>query len=112
MTISSKLSRVITNQFIVGIVLVVFAAMPVHAEEIITGYSLQADGLACPFCAYGIEKQLSAIDGVNTVGTNIKTGTVLITMKDGVSLEEDAARLAVEAAGFTMRNFQKEGDDE
>ena len=26
-------------------------------------YSLEVDGLACPFCAYGIEKKLSAIDG-------------------------------------------------
>ncbi|MGN2393298.1 heavy-metal-associated domain-containing protein, partial [Pelomicrobium sp. G1] len=30
-------------------------------------YWLQVDGLACPFCAYGIEKKLRALDGVDKV---------------------------------------------
>ena len=27
-------------------------------------YNLSVDGLACPFCAYGIEKELAGLDGV------------------------------------------------
>ncbi|MDQ3269572.1 MAG: heavy-metal-associated domain-containing protein [Pseudomonadota bacterium] len=34
-------------------------------------YRLRVDGLACPFCAYGIEKQLSKLDGVARVETDI-----------------------------------------
>ena len=75
-------------------------------------YRLQADGLACPFCAYGIEKQLGAIEGVDSVETEIKSGTVVITMQDGSYLDEAAARKAVEAAGFTMRAFRREGNAE
>lgn len=70
-------------------------------------YSLQADGLACPFCAYGIEKQLNAIAGVEAVETEIKSGTVIVTMKNKATLDEAVARKAVEAAGFTLRGFKR-----
>jgi len=74
-------------------------------------YTLQADGLACPFCAYGIEKQLTRIDGVASVETDIKSGTVVITMKPGATLDEADAKRAVEAAGFTMREFRQKDDE-
>ena len=70
-------------------------------------YTLQADGVACPFCAYGIEKQLGAIEGVEAVETDIKSGTVIVTMQDGATLDETTARKAVEAAGFTLRAFER-----
>ena len=73
-------------------------------------YSLQVDGLACPFCAYGIEKKLSAIDGVEKIDVDIKQGQVIVTLANGASLSEDRARQAVTEAGFTLRAFrQSEG---
>ena len=75
-------------------------------------YRLQADGLACPFCAYGIEKQLNAIEGVESAETEIKSGSVVITKQDGAALDEAAARKAVDAAGFTMRAFKREENAE
>ena len=68
-------------------------------------YSLKVDGLACPFCAYGIEKKLSAIDGVEDIKVDIKEGQVIVTMADGTSLSEQRARQAVTDAGFTLRAF-------
>ena len=68
-------------------------------------YSLKVDGLACPFCAYGIEKKLSAIDGVEDIKVDIKEGQVIVTMADGRSLSEQRARQAVTKAGFTLRAF-------
>lgn len=74
-------------------------------------YILQADGLACPFCAYGIEKQLNRIDGVESVETDVKSGTVVVTMKPRTTLDEADANRAVEAAGFTMRAFRRKDDE-
>ncbi len=34
-------------------------------------YKLRVDGLACPFCAYGIEKQLSKLEGVERIDVDI-----------------------------------------
>lgn len=69
-------------------------------------YVLQVDGLACPFCAYGIEKSLSRIPGVVSVKTDIKSGVVVVTMRQGASLSEAAANQAVQDAGFTLRGFK------
>ena len=84
---------------------------PAPAQEANSVYSIQADGLACPFCAYGIEKQLNAIDGVAAIEIEIKTGTITITMRNGFTLDEEAANRAVEKAGFSMRNFKQPGED-
>jgi len=70
-------------------------------------YQLQVKGLACPFCAYGIEKELQKIDGVTAVDTHIKDGAVIVTMEDGATLDESTAKKAVEAAGFTLGEFHE-----
>jgi len=70
-------------------------------------YTLTADGLACPFCAYGIEKQLGKIDGVETVTTDISSGTVIVVMAEGGVLERQDAENAVTKAGFTLRDFSQ-----
>ncbi len=87
-------------------------ATPSQAQETKPDYTVEVDGLACPFCAYGIEKRLLAIEGVQTVETDIKSGAVIVTMQPGSTLDEDAARKAVEAAGFTLRGFQGQGAGE
>jgi len=68
-------------------------------------YQLEVDGLACPFCAYGIEKQLSKLEGVEQLEVDIKTGQLLIRMETGVSLNKADAEQAVKKAGFSMRTF-------
>ncbi len=70
-------------------------------------YALAVDGLACPFCAYGIEKRLSAIDGVESVETDVKSGQVVVTLAEGKTLSEEVARQAVEDAGFTLRALKQ-----
>lgn len=68
-------------------------------------YKLEVSGLACPFCAYGIEKKLDAIDGVESLQTNIEAGTVTVIMKDGAKLDKVSAEKAVKDAGFTLNGF-------
>ena len=72
-----------------------------------SSYRLEVAGLACPFCAYGIEKKLGALDGVERLETNIKEGTVVVTMKDGAALDEATAKQAVKDAGFTLNGFKQ-----
>ena len=85
------------------VVSLLLAASGAHAQA---AYRIHVDGLACPFCAYGIEKKLGAVDGVARVETDIATGTVLVTMAGEATLEEAAARRAVKEAGFSLRRFE------
>lgn len=78
-------------------------AMPVWAGEV---YRLYVDGLACPFCAYGVEKKVGNVEGVEKVEIDIDGGLVAVTMAEGSTLDEATAKRAVDEAGFTLRAFE------
>ena len=70
-------------------------------------YELGVDGLACPYCAYGLEKALTKVAGVESLDILINEGTCRVVMRDGATLSEDAARRIVADAGFTLRAFER-----
>jgi len=91
-------------------VLFVIAAAVSGAEK--RQYKLRVDGIACPFCAYGIKKRLREIDGLKEpIEADIKSGTLTVTMAQGKTLSEERARKAVKEAGFTLRGFEEAGVD-
>ena len=66
-----------------------------------TRYELRVDGLACPFCAYGIEKKLNAIDGVDEVDIDLNSGLVTVDVIEGTSLNDSQMTKLFNDAGFT-----------
>lgn len=85
--------------------IVLFAPLGVYAVPNI--YELKIDGLGCPFCAYGIEKKLSTLEGVQRIGVELKKGAVIVTMAEGATLTETEAHEAVQDAGFALRAFSQ-----
>ena len=81
--------------------------LPVTASAAKKQYRLQVDGLACPFCAYGIEKKLTRTKGLENIDIDINAGTVTITMAKGVSMSKAQASQIVKDSGFTLRAFTK-----
>lgn len=69
-------------------------------------YRLYVDGLACPFCAYGVEKKVGGLDGVAKIRIDIDGGVVVVTMAEDATLGETAAKRAIDEAGFTLRAFE------
>ncbi len=88
-------------------VLALSLLLPVAAFAAQTQYQLQVDGLACPFCAYGIEKELKRTDGVERIDIDINAGTVTVIMADGATMTEAQAAQIVEDAGFTLSGFEE-----
>lgn len=70
-------------------------------------YTLGVKGVACPYCAFGIEKRLNKVDGVTDVTVDIGASVVRVTMAEGKTLTKDKARQAVKEAGFTLRSFSQ-----
>ncbi len=71
-------------------------------------YVLRVDGLACPYCAYGIEKKLKNLDGVidNSINVDLDRGIVAFKARSGDDLNEEALKRLINDAGFTLRNIQ------
>lgn len=72
-------------------------------------YDIRIDGITCPFCVLSSEKALKKIDGIQTINTNIETGTMTVCAEQSVVLEESELRKLFLKAGFTYRSFTQSG---
>ena len=104
----SYLSKKLPLSLAIVMVVLTLWVLAVAAQETVQPtYQIQVNGLTCPFCSYGIEKHVSAIEGVADVAMNLKAGLLTVTMKEGVALSQATANQAIEAAGFTPRSFHE-----
>ncbi len=67
--------------------------------------TIAVDGLACPFCAFGLEKKLKKIDGVEALNVQMEEGRVQMKLKEGATVTEEQINKAVADAGFTVREI-------
>ncbi len=68
--------------------------------------TLRVDGLACPFCAYGVEKKLKQIPGHRSLEVLINEGKIIVGWRVDRPLDIDALYGAVKDAGFTLRTIE------
>ncbi|MFQ5798685.1 MAG: heavy-metal-associated domain-containing protein, partial [Bacteroidota bacterium] len=69
---------------------------------------IRVDGLSCPFCALGLEKNLKKIEGVTSVTIKLKEGITTLEVKDGGDLSDEEIKQRVKDAGFTPREIKRE----
>lgn len=84
-----------------------------EADTIFTGekITIRVDGLSCPFCAYGLEKKLKSIEGVDKLEIKVNDGLAILYLKEGAEIPESVLRKKVKEAGFTPREI-KAGESE
>jgi len=58
------------------------------------------DGLACPFCAFGVEKHLKKVNGVKKVQVNLGEGTAHLILEPGSEVSGEQIQQAIKKAGF------------
>jgi len=68
---------------------------------------IAVDGLSCPFCVYGLEKNLKKVNGVESVNIDMKTGKATVVLKPDAHVDDQALRQAVKKAGFTARDITR-----
>ena len=79
-------------------------------ESLLAGatVTLRVDGMSCPFCAYGLEKHLTALDAVDSVVVRISDGLVQIREVDGKVLSDEILKKTVSDAGFSLREIARD----
>jgi len=77
------------------------SALNVFAET--TVYSIRVDGLACPFCAYGIEKKFNEMAGIKFIDMDLDKGIVTTEAYD-VKLSDEQLKQLFQDSGFTYRS--------
>jgi len=70
---------------------------------------LQVNGLACPFCAYGLEKKLKALDGAGNFDIDFKTGIATLDIPNSNNVTKEELKQIVSDAGFELKNVEISG---
>jgi len=97
-------------QKILVIVMLSIAPLSIAFAGDATGQTatIAVDGLSCPFCAYGLEKNLKKVKGIESVSIDMKTGHAIVALKQGVQVNDQTLRQAVKKAGFTARDIERQ----
>ncbi len=64
---------------------------------------LGVDGLACPFCAYGLEKKLKKVDGIDDLYIELNEGYATFSVPSDSDITEKDLQKIVSDAGFKTR---------
>ncbi|VAW90732.1 hypothetical protein MNBD_GAMMA21-1810 [hydrothermal vent metagenome] len=89
-------------------ILVIIFSMLLLSPAIAAGthYEMRVDGLACPFCAFGIEKKLKALEGSSDISVDLDKGLVKVNMAEGQTLTEEQMTTLFNDSGFTYRSMK------
>ncbi len=79
-------------------------ALPGLAQ--IESITLKVDGLSCPFCSYGLSKELKKVDGVKNTKIFVDAGRVELELEKGKPVDIDKLPEAVRSGGFTAREIR------
>jgi len=100
--------RILRLLLITGLLLAAPIASVSAQEAGVSSATIQVDGLSCPFCAYGLEKHLKKVVGVEGVDINMKTGKAVVHLQSGTRVDDAALKTAVKKAGFTARGITRQ----
>lgn len=61
----------------------------------------QVKGMSCPFCAYGLRKELLTIPGVKDVQVSLAESQASVTVAPPAKVTDEQIRQAIREAGFS-----------
>jgi len=67
---------------------------------------IEVKGLACPFCAFGMEKELKKVSGVESVEIELKEGLAYISTPIEQMPTNESLEKIIRDAGFTVGEIE------
>jgi len=90
-----------TSKLLVAFALPVLALSVNPASSQVERVEMRVDGLACPFCSYGLEKKLKEVKGAGKVTIYVDKSLAVLTSKKAESINVEQLEPVVKEAGFT-----------
>ncbi len=82
------------------------ASAPLPAQADVLEADLEVLGMSCPFCAFGIEKKLRAVPGVDTVSVLLDEGRIELRFAPENDTAPADLRKAVKDSGFKLSGLR------
>ena len=78
----------------------------VETTQEIVYIKIEVKGLACPYCAFGMEKELKNVSGVENVEIELKTGLAYISTPIKQKPTKEKLKNIITDAGFTAGKIE------
>jgi len=79
----------------------VIVSAPVPIQARVESATVVVEGMACPFCAFGVEKRLKKVAGVSSIEVDMGESLASLTAEEGGSIDVSSIPDAIRKAGFT-----------
>ncbi len=100
--------KVCKTMFSLVALLFLWAQANADSHEVL---EIDVAGMTCTFCAYGIEKNLGKLDGVDKAEVSLELKKARVTMKPGVSADEVRIREVIRDGGFTPNESSRHTEE-
>lgn len=100
-----------TKRISIAILILLFAqttfvsAQEISEEEKVY-VKIEVNGLACPYCAFGMEKELKKVTGVDNVVIELEEGMIYISTLKSQKPQKESLFLIIQNAGFTPGSIE------
>ncbi len=98
---SNKTIITATVSLLLGLILFTSSLFAGELQKV----TVRVDGLACPFCAYGMEKKLKRMENLEKLDIKINEGLVILFFKKGAKIDKELIAKKIKEAGFTPREI-------
>lgn len=103
----NKLNKILLfNMILLFGVLSAFSFAQTKQSDTKKYIKLEVNGLACPFCAYGLEKKLKAIKGAEDFYVDIKDGYAVMAVPLTTKVTKHELKKLVSDAGFELKSVE------
>jgi copper chaperone CopZ len=76
-------------------------ALPLWAHADPRVVEVEVSGLTCPFCAWGVERNVEKVSGVESCDVSVEEGKARIVLSPGATADIEAIKRAILDAGFS-----------
>jgi len=80
--------------------------VPTQSADSLVSIKIMVNGLACPFCAFGLEKKIKKIDGATDLFIEINEGYVTFDVPADKNPSEEELKKVVKEAGFAAEKIE------
>ncbi len=91
------------KNYIVSLIIGLFLMLPLGAQAQLLEVKQTVFGMDCAPCAYGLEKRIQKMDGVQSVSVSLNDGLLTADLKQTNALTLQGIRKAVEESGFKAK---------
>jgi len=95
------MKTIINNTLIISMMLISNIGFSQSNNKSMDSFTVQVDGLGCPFCAYGLEKKFKELNGMKKASIDMETGIFTFDFPSPDSLTIEQVQKQVEKAGYT-----------